>query len=235
MVKFHQRSHYSFYTSLLFLAVVVIVIKSPFTVPVVAQEDQFPGERVVHLLQEPRHRTVHNEGNLYLLDVQINPGDVSLPHTHDQAILLTSISRGSGPRDGGVSSNIDYATTALTHKVSNEGPGLFRIIALVNAGAGNTNLTTDRPSGLSEEPQLENAWFRSYRIELAPGEEARVQTQNASVVVQVADGLIHVTRSDGITTELDARADWAWHGANQSFAIRNVGRAPTAVVLNEGR
>ena len=115
MFKFGLKSQCYFYTSILSLAVLVIVVKSPFTPPVAAQEDQFPGERVVHLLQEPRHRTVHNVGDLYLLDVQVNPGDVSFPHTHNQAILLTTISRGSGPVDGSVSANTDYATEALTH------------------------------------------------------------------------------------------------------------------------
>ena len=235
MIKLKPRSHFYFYISLLSLAAVVFVVKSPFAVPVAAQEDQFSGERVVHLLQEPRHRTVHNDGDLYLLDVQVNPGDVSFAHIHDQAILRTSISRGSGPRDGGVSANTDYATTPLTHKVANDGPGLLRIIALVNAGSGNKNLTADRPSGLSVEPQVENAWFRSYRIELAPGEETAVRPQNSGVVLQVTEGTIHVTRSDGITSELDARADWVWHGANESFSVRNVGRTPTAIVINEGR
>ena len=56
-----------------------------------AEDNEFAGERIVHLLQEPRHRTVHNEGDLYLLDVQVNPGDTSLPHVHDQAIMLTYI------------------------------------------------------------------------------------------------------------------------------------------------
>jgi hypothetical protein len=217
------------------IAALVLLGGSPSVSPL-AQEDEFAGERVVHLLDEPRHRTVHNDGDLYLLDVQINPGDVSLPHTHDQAILLTSISRGDGPRDGGVSANIAYATEANTHKVPNNGPGLFRIIAMVNAGSGNTNLAADRPTGLAGEPQLENAWFRSYRVELAPGEETSVQSHNfSSVVIQVADGLFHVARGDGVTTELDARADWAWHKANQSYVIRNVGRVASAVVVNEGR
>ncbi len=217
-------------------AAAVLLFSGFLSVSPLAQEDQFPGERVVHLLDEPRHRTVHHDGDLYLLDVQINAGDVSLPHTHDQAILFTSMSRGSGPQDGGVSANIDYASEAVTHKVSNSGPGLMRILALVNDGSGNPNLTADRPTGLSGEPQLENAWFRSYRVELAPGEETAMQSHNfSSIVIQVADGLLHVTRGDGITTELDARADWAWHKANQSFVVRNVGRVASAVVINEGR
>ena len=223
-------------TSLVSVFAVLLLFGGSISDTAVAQEDQFPGERVVHILQEPRHRTVHHSGDLYLLDVQINPGDMSLPHTHNQAILYTSISRGDGPRDGGVSSNTDYVTKPLTHKVPNNGPGLFRIIALVNAGTGNTDLKADRPAGLSAEPQLENPWFRSYRFELAPGEETALQTHKfSSFIVQVTDGLIHVTRSDGLTAELDSRADWVWREANEPYLIRNVGSIATAVVVNEGR
>jgi quercetin dioxygenase-like cupin family protein len=201
-----------------------------------AEDNEFAGERIVHLLQEPRHRTVHNEGDLYLLDVQVNPGDVSLPHTHDQPIMLTYISMADGPRDGQIGSNIDYATEAVTHKVSNAGPGLFRIIALVNGSAGNIDLEADRPSGLSGEPELENAWFRSYRVELAPGEETDVQLhQLPSVVVQVVDGLLQVTRDDQVIDELDHPGNWSWRKAGQSYSVKNVGGIATAVVINEGR
>lgn len=222
--------------SLFSAATCLLIFAGSFSLTSLAQEGEFAGERVVHLLQEPRHRTVHHEGDLYLLDVQINAGDVSLPHIHDQAILLTFISRGDGPRNGEVSDNTDYASTPHTHKVPNNGPGLFRIIAMVNAGPGNTNLTANRPSGLSVNPQLEDVWFRSYRIELAAGEETAIQIHSlASVVIQVQDGLFHVTRSDGITTELDARADWAWHKSGVAYTIRNVGGVASAVVVNEGR
>lgn len=221
---------------LLSFTVVLLLFSGALSISTSAQEDQFAGERVVHLLQEPRHRTVHHEGDLYLLDVQVNAGDVSFPHIHDQAILLTSISRGDGPRDGGVSSIIEYATEALTHKVSNDGPGLLRIIALVNDGPGNANLTADRPTGLQSEPQLEDAWFRSYRIDLEPGEETSILTHSLpSVVVQVTEGIFHVTRSDGITSELSARAEWAWSSANESYSVRNVGDIASTIVINEGR
>jgi len=223
-------------TVVMLMASLGIVISAAVSVPIFAQQDEFPGERIVHLLQEPRHRTVHQEAELFLLDVQVNPGDVSFPHTHDQAILLTSISRGDGLRDGEVSANTDYASQALTHKVSNAGPGLFRIIAMVNAGTGNSDLTADRPTGLAMEPQLENSWFRSYRIELLPGEETAILTHSLpSVVVQAGAGQFHVSRSDGVNHELDASADWVWHQANQSYVVRNVGRVASAVVINEGR
>jgi len=214
----------------------VPLLSSLFSFTAIAAENEFAGEKVVHLLQEPRHRTVHQDGDLYLLDVQVNPGDTSFAHIHDQAILLTFISRGDGPAGGSVSSNIDYATEALTHKVSNRGPGLLRIMAMVNAGSGDQNLDSDRPDGFSAEPQLENSWFRSYKVELEPGQATSMKTHElASVVVQIEDGLIHVTRDDGVTSELDEMAKWAWHSAGESYSIRNVGDVATAVVVNEGR
>ena len=201
-----------------------------------AQESEFPGEKVVHLLQEPRHRTVHQQGGLFLLDVQVNPGDTSYPHTHNQAILITYISNGAGPRNGDVSANTDYATTPVTHKISNAGPGLLRIIALVNDGSGIQDLSGDRPSGLSVEPQLENPWFRSYRIELAPGEETLLQTHhNPTAIVQANAGKVHVTRADGITDELREPGAWAWRNSESGFRVRNAGTTRVAVVINEGR
>lgn len=203
----------------------------------IAQEDEFAGEKVVHLLQEPRHRTVHNEGELFLLDVQVNPGDESFPHTHDQAILLTSISSGrNGPSNGTVRAITDYASTPLTHKINNDGPGLTRIIAFVNGGRGVSNDSQDRPMGMAGAPDIENAWFRSWRIELAPGQATSLQThRNPTVIVQGTEGVVQVTRADGITNELDAPGDWAWRDPDSPFLLRNVGASPVIVAINEGR
>lgn len=227
-----NRALFFILAMLLFL----LLALSPLSNQSNAAEDEFAGERVVHLLQEPRHRTVHNEGDLYLLDVQINPGDTSFAHVHDQPIMLTYISMADGPRDGQIGVNLDYATEPDTHKVSNSGPGLFRIIALVNDSAGNLDLNSDRPQGLSAEPEMENAWFRSYRVELAPGEETDIQLHKLpSVVIQVVDGLLQVTRDDEVIDELDHPGNWAWRKAGQSYKVRNVGAIATAVVINEGR
>ena len=201
-----------------------------------AQEDPWAGQRVVNILQEPRHRTMHRDGDIVLLDVQINPGDMTLPHTHDSAILYTFISNGEGPLNGRVSGNTDYVKENYTHQVSNEGPGLFRIIALANYGPGQAVVATGRPAGLTGEPQLENEWFRSYRVELAPGAQTALHSHgNPSVVVQVSEGLTHVTRADGITAELDAMGDWAWRDANSSYQVKNMGAVPVSIVINEAR
>ncbi|MDA1369903.1 MAG: hypothetical protein O2971_03955 [Proteobacteria bacterium] len=201
-----------------------------------AQDDEFAGEKIVHLLQEPRHRTVHKGDGLFLLDVQVNPGDLSFAHVHDQAILLTTISTGAGPSNSDVRAITDYASTPLTHKVGNDGPGLLRIIALVNDGNGVTGNTSDAPFGMASAANLENPWFRSYSIELTPGEETALQThQNPTVIVQRNAGVVHVTRADGITTELDAPGDWAWSAKQSPFRLRNSGRSAVTVAINEGR
>jgi len=192
--------------------------------------------RVVQILQEPRHRQVHRDGDIYVLDIQINPGDMTLQHTHDAPILYNFISSGAGPSGGRVSSNTDYVTKQFTHQVSNEGPGLFRIIALTNYGPPIAELKSDRPSGLTGEPQVENPWLRAYPMTLAPGQSTDKHTHvNPSLVVQVSDGTVHVTREDGITSELTSMGHWAWRNARSTYQIRNVGSAPVKIVINEAR
>jgi quercetin dioxygenase-like cupin family protein len=200
------------------------------------QAEEFVGKRIVPILEEPRHRTMHVDGDVYLLDVQINPGDMTLPHTHNAAILYTFISNGEGPLFGRVSGNTDYVLENFTHEVFNEGPNLFRIIALTNYGAGLESLDAGKAQGIGVEPQVENQWFRSYRLTLAPGEETSVQTlSNPNVVVQVTEGKVHVTRTDGITAELLAMGDWAWRDAQSPYKIVNRGSGPVEIVINEAR
>jgi quercetin dioxygenase-like cupin family protein len=192
--------------------------------------------RIVPILQEPRHRQVHRDGEIYVLDIQINPGDMTLQHTHDAPILYNFISSGTGPSGGRVSSNTDYVTKQYTHQVSNEGPGLFRIIAVTNYGPPVADPKADRPSGMSGDPEIENPWLRAYPMTLAAGQSTQLQTHhNPSLIVQVADGLVHVTREDGITSELTSMGSWAWRKAGSTYQVRNVGTSPVKIVINEAR
>lgn len=228
--------HYLLHRFPLAACVTATLAAGAFFSPVFAAEQDFAGERIVHLLQEPRHRTVHQDGDIYVLDVQLNPGDESLPHVHDSALLVTMISTGAGPANGRVTANTDYVTTPVTHKINNAGPGLMRIIAMTNLSPRLDPVSADRPSGMPAEPTIENAWFRSYRIALEPGANSAALTlDNPSVVVQVTDGKVHVSRADGITAELDAMAKWTWRDADSSYQIRNVGTVPVELVINEAR
>lgn len=219
-------------------ALLLILMALPFSLisqPTPGEIGDFDRVRTVNIIDEPRHRTVLRDGHLRLLDVQINPGDTTLPHTHDSAILYTFISNGEGPLNGRVSSTTSYVTEQYTHRVNNPGPGLFRIIALANYGDAIAMVETDLPTP-PMTAQLENEWFRSYRLELAPGESSPRTTHTYPVaIVQVSDGLVHVTRADGVTQELKAMGDWAWRDAGAGYQIHNRSDQTVSLVINEGK
>ncbi len=193
-------------------------------------------DKVVHQLQEPRHRTVHQQGGLFLIDLQINPGDTTYAHTHNQAILRVRISDGDGPMMGEVTSDTSYVRKPFTHTMHNAGNELIHSVALVNDSRGVSQDTQDAPDGVTAEPILENPWFRAYRIELSPGESTALQTHyNPTAIIQGSAGKLHVTRSDGIVHELSKAGDWAWRDAGSAFSITNAGDVTVVVAIGEGR
>jgi quercetin dioxygenase-like cupin family protein len=193
-------------------------------------------QRTVVVYEEPRHRVVVDKGDIKLMDIQIQPGDTTLSHTHDSPILYTFISNGDGPTGGNVSSNTRYLTEPVTHAVNNQGPHLFRIIAMSHYGPGEPGEVNSRPDGLAGEPELENAWFRSYRLELAPGEETPIHRhRHSSVVIQVSDGRTEVSKATGFGAELTRMGDWTWRDPESPYTIRNAGTTPVSVVVNEAR
>ncbi len=204
--------------------------------PALAQGVEFAGEKIVHVLEEPRHRTVLQKGQLYMIDMQLNPGDTSFPHRHDQAILLNRISSPDGPQLGIIEAITTYATETFTHKIENNGDHLWRILAFIHDGNGEPVRMNDLPSGMNGEPEIENNWFRAYRIELAAGETTFTQRHhNPSVIVQATEGLVQVSREDGITRELAQAGDWAFREAGASYRITNVGNDPVIINVNEIR
>lgn len=196
---------------------------------------ELEAQRVVPVHLEPRHRQIRVEPDLKLLDVQIQPGDTTLHHTHNEPIMYTFISSGEGSSNGRVSSNTAYKDEAYTHWVTNEGPGLFRIIALAHYGPATDGETDRAPEGLSN-PQLENPWFRSYRLELAPGEQTGIiRHSNPAIVIQVTDGHTDVSKENGHGADLVKMGDWTWRDPGTAYRIQNAGTTPVSVVVNEGR
>lgn len=191
--------------------------------------------RVVHILDEPRHRTVYRQEDIRLLDIQINPGDTTLPHTHDNPILYTFISSGEGELGGRLSSTTRYVDEPYTHRVTNEGPGLFRIVALASFAEPAESGTEDWPVGLPREAELENDWFRAWRMTLQPGERsAEIYHINPAFVVQVStEGVVNLERSDGVTTELLSAGDWS--APSQHYVLYNPSDNPVALVIKEAR
>ncbi len=235
----NQFQHYSTLGSLpdaLILSLLLICGLASWQPAVAQQEGEFAGERIVHVLDEPRHRTVLQEGQLYMIDMQLRPGDESLLHQHNQAILINYISRPEGPQFGQLNVVTEYATEEFIHKIVNPGPYLFRVIALIHDGNGEPINTNDAPQGMELAPEIENNWFRAYSIKLAPGEATLTQQHtNPTVIIQGTGGLTHVTREDGITRELTRSGEWAYRNAGASYQISNVGDSPVVITVNEFR
>ena len=236
MKGIYKKGTFAIKIVITYITAALIYFEKPLSLQqVFAFESASAEEKVLHLLEEPRHRTVHRQGDLYLLDVQVNPGDTSFQHIHDQAILLTTIHTGRGPANGAVRSIPEYAYEPFIHNVSNDGPGLLRIIALVNGGKGVKD-DSDTPEGMRCDPDIENLWFRSYRLKLGPGEQTELQSHdNHTVVVQGSAGIIHITREDGLTRELDSAGNWEWREPGSPFIVKNMGDLPVIVAINEGR
>jgi quercetin dioxygenase-like cupin family protein len=145
---------------------------------------------VVPVHQEPRHRMVFESPGIRILDVQIPPGDTTLFHTHSDPILYVTMRSSTtrtqtlggswngtpapGPASsspfrlapssppGRMMSTTTYAERALTHRVSNVGDTLFRLIATTNASPGDES--TGPSSGFAGTPEITNRWFRGYRV-----------------------------------------------------------------------
>jgi quercetin dioxygenase-like cupin family protein len=193
-------------------------------------------QRVVMVYEEPRHRLVFEDGDLKLLDVQILPGDTTLNHTHDSPILYTFISNGLGPLDGRVQTITSYATEKYTHSVTNAGPNLFRILALAHYGPPVEGGGNRPPEGVNGELRIENEWFRSYRLELAPGESTPVHRHsNLAVVIQVTEGHTEVSKAVGHGADLTRMGDWTVREAGSPYTIRNAGPTPVSIVVNEAK
>lgn len=201
-----------------------------------AQEGVPEGERVVMVHEEPRHRLVVDGGDYKVLDIQIQPGDTTLYHTHNSPILYTFLNLGDGPTGGRVSSNTDYLQEPLTHEVTNDGDELFHIVAIAHYGPAMPESASDGPRGIDAEPQLENPWFRSFRFDLEPGEETGVHRhENPVVIVQVTDGEAEVLRDDGFGSQLHGLGEWAFREAGGTYRLHNAGDTPVSVVVNEAR
>jgi quercetin dioxygenase-like cupin family protein len=192
---------------------------------------------------------------LRILDIQIPPGDQTLFHTHDTAILYVPIARSQtrgqdwgGAWSGGgaaaapatpaaaapapaparpqrVNSVTTYVETPYTHRVNNIGTSLFRLIGIANRTAGDTA----PPAAGGPAPELENRYYRAERLVVAPGASLPVSTHNGPVVlVMQTPGTAAV---DGASWQpLNGPGDFARIDGAVAHRLHNRGAAEIEVV-----
>src|SRR5687768_4950614 len=72
--------------------------------------------------------------------------------------------RAGGARGGGfrprLMSDVSYATAAVTHRIHNNGTGLYRAIGVINETQGGDDAVTEEAAGFSGKAEMTNRWFR---------------------------------------------------------------------------
>lgn len=213
----------------------------------------------VPLTQEPRHHVIYDAAAFRIHDIQIPPGDTTLFHTHDTAILYVPIAssvtrtqvlgaewsggaaataapRPEPVRPGKPYSIVTYADAPHTHRVNNLGATQFRLIGIANRTAGAT-AAADDVSGLSAPaPELVNRWYRVHRVVLEPGAATPAHRHaTAVVVVMQTTGSASSVADGGAWTPLNGPGDLARHDAASNHVVTNGGRTAIEVVEVEVR
>ncbi len=211
---------------------------------------------VVPVHHEPHHRQVFQYGPVRILDMQIPPGDLSWFHTHEWPVLYMTLGRApirnqvpggewtGGERRGNdaptpepaaprATSFTGYFDRPSTHRIENVGDGLFRAMVVVNESAGD-DATSVEQAGFDSEPELTNAWFRSYRVELAPGAATPPHTHGSPVVI------LQATQGTGMAEgamnfEFNEPGQWAFYDSGAEHVIRNVGASAIELLEIEVR
>lgn len=211
-----------------------------------AVEDGVPRHRVLtwrrgvvapmHL--EPRHHLELETPALRVMDVRIRPQDTTLYHHHEYATLYVAIDvsptdaqplggawEGTKPTDdpgrepGDVRIDSSYAATPLTHRVTNVGGSLFRLLAI----SARSNQPVSHTGELPGRIEATSSWFRQSRVALPAGETSGWHTSASSVlVVQPLAGRTEVMTDTGAQA-LDAPGAWTLIAPGQRYRMRNAG------------
>jgi hypothetical protein len=206
---------------------------------------------VVSVHEEPRHHLVHDDEVVRILDVQIQPGDTTLYHTHDAPTfyvaiafsptdvqpfggewegVLASDDPGWGPGD--VACNIDYADQPVTHRVRNVGASLFRLVAVINKRNQPSERLAQHDIPLPGEIETDNPWFCQSRVTIAPFESVGLQHADfPTIVIQPSPGSLEFLLHPHTRKLMASPGGFAVADPGQSFDVTNRGSSPAATVI----
>ena len=135
---------------------------------------------------------------------------------------------GGAPRAGGpptfrprLFSDLSYAERAVTHRIHNNGTGLYRAIGVINETQGGDEAVTEEAAGFTGKAQISNRWFRIHRVALAPGEKAAHQHKASVVVLQDSAG--KGIAAGPMTFEFNEPGQWGFFDSGARHEISNSG------------
>jgi quercetin dioxygenase-like cupin family protein len=208
-------------------------------------------QAVVPMHQEPRHRLVLDSIRFRVLDVRIRPGDTTLFHRHDSPVLYVDVgvsptvaqvlgeewaspSSTADParRPGNVRLDSAYLHRPVTHRVTNVGAHLFRLIAVTSASSGGGARASGSEYAMPGVQEVSSTWFRQTRVRIAPDTgTAWYSSPSPVVVIQPLDSRTEVIMASGARRVLQAPGDWALVQAGTRYRLQNRGVDATNVVV----
>jgi len=131
-------------------------------------------------------------------------------------------------------SDVSYAERAVTHRIHNNGTGLYRALGVINETGGGDEAITEEAAGFAGKAESANRWFRVYRVALAPGEKTPAHQHKAPVVV-LQDSAGKGTASGPMSFELNEPGQWAFFDTGARHEIANNGSERLEVIEVEIR
>ena len=131
-------------------------------------------------------------------------------------------------------SDVSYAERAVTHRIHNNGTGLYRAIGVINETGGGDEAITEEAAGFAGKAESANRWFRVHRVALAPGEKTPEHQHKAPVVV-LQDSAGKGTASGPMSFELNEPGQWAFFDMGARHEIANNGSERLEVIEVEIR
>ena len=157
-------------------------------------------DEVVLVNCEPLHHVIFDDGVLRVINAVLEPGDVTLVHTHERANVAITIEPGRlwSLDHKADAQRLDYASPLgrvsfkrgpYTHTVGNPGETRVRIMHFeILAAAAKVPAVTSATDGL----EVENDAIRIYRHRLAAGTRTPGHRRSAPVVLCSVDAPLDV-------------------------------------------
>lgn len=119
-------------------------------------------------------------------------------------------------------SDVSYADRAVTHRIHNNGTGLYRAIGVINETPGGDETVTEDAAGFTGKAETSNRWFRIHRVVLAPGEKSPAHQHKAPVVL-LQDSAGKGTASGAMSFEFNEPGQWGFFDSGVRHEISNSG------------